>query len=104
MLLALVIVEVWIGRVPDFDDPQDAVFSISDDRSVSSGGFNARNDLRRRRSYITFAPPPINKGAEKVRACIRKPAVADPTAQNMLRERFVIPLAYVRSPGLTRAA
>jgi len=29
----------------DLDDPQGAVFSVSVARSVSSGGFNARNDL-----------------------------------------------------------
>jgi len=86
------------------DDPQGAVFSVSVIRSLSSGGFNARNDLYRRMSYVTFAPPPINKGAEKVRACMRKPAAADPTAQNTLRARLVIPLAKVRSLGLTSAA
>ena len=43
----------------------------------------------------------INNGAEKVKTCIRNPAVADPTAQNTLRAKFVIPLAYVRSLGLT---
>jgi hypothetical protein len=30
---------------PDLDDLQGAVVSVSGDRSVSSGGFNARNEL-----------------------------------------------------------
>ncbi len=35
---------VFLILFPDLDDLQDAVFSVSGGRSVSSGGFNARND------------------------------------------------------------
>src|SRR5260370_26473795 len=46
----------------------------------------------------------MTKGAEKATFCIKKPATDEPTAQKILRARFVMPLANVRSLGRTTAA
>src|SRR5439155_19226719 len=83
---------------------QGATFVMVLGATASSGGFNPRKDLYRSKSYATFAAPPTNRGAEKERTCINNPAAPDPTAQNRLRARFVMPLAKVRSLGLTSAA
>src|SRR5207237_8426833 len=46
----------------------------------------------------------MTKGAEKATFCIKKPATDEPTAQKILRPRFAMPLANVRSLGRTTAA
>src|SRR2546430_287935 len=46
----------------------------------------------------------MTKGAEKATFCIKKPATDEPTAQKILRARFAMPLANVRSLGRTTAA
>src|SRR6266581_4360075 len=45
----------------------------------------------------------MTKGAEKATFCIKKPATDEPTAQKILRARFAMPLANVRSLGRTTA-
>src|SRR6266508_1833162 len=48
--------------------------------------------------------PPKMSGAEKTKLCMTAPAIEDAPAQESVRVRLVIPLAYERSCGFTTAA
>src|SRR5436309_14863291 len=49
-------------------------------------------------------PPPTNRGAEKAKNCMSRPAVAEPIAHHTFRATFVTALAKLRSLGVTSDA
>jgi hypothetical protein len=50
-------------------------------QSSSSGGRSLRNARYSAKSYATFVPTPITRGAENAKFCMAKPATLEPTAQ-----------------------